>query len=168
MSTQSLRALGAVSLLLAALPAAAAWEEAYDTGSEAVCVVADPVHQAVYVGTGAGLVVLDVPSGQWSAVSGGPTDPIWDLAWHPTHPGRLVLARGNAAEGRIERSDDLGATVDTVLTLPVNVRCGDLERDPSNPDHLLATTWTWLADGGMVFGSEDGGAHWQQIGRAHV
>lgn len=167
MSVKPLRTLGAVSLLLAALPAAAAWEEAYDTGDWALCVVADPVQQRVYAGLYGGLAIYEAATDTWVSRPATPgVDALVDLLWHPQRPGLLVLARGlDGATARIERSLDGGLTATTVYTMPEDVYIADLERDPTNPDRLYAATYTFgsAAHGGRVLRSLDAGITWEIV-----
>lgn len=166
MAVKSLRALGAVSLLLAALPAAAAWEEAYDTGDWAFCVVADPVHERVYAGLHDGLAIYAAATDSWVSVHGNAgSDAVRDLLWHPAQPGLLIVARGFIDTlGRIDRSLDGGFTAETVYTLPEDVYIGDLERDPTEPDRFYAACYTFgSAVEGRVLRSEDAGLTWQIV-----
>jgi len=167
MSMRLLCALGGVSLLLAALPAAAAWEEAYDTGDWALCVVADPVQQRVYAGLYGGLAIYDAMTDAWVSLHGEPgADGVLDLLWQPARPGLLVLARGlDGAPGHIDRSLDGGLTTTTVYTLPEAVTIADLEHEATIPDRLYAATYTpgSAGHGGMVLRSLDAGASWQIV-----
>ncbi|MBM4117441.1 hypothetical protein FJ251_06795 [bacterium] len=170
MSMKSLGALGA-ALLLSALPAAAAWEEAYDTGHWALCVVADPVHQIVYAGLYDGLAIYEAAADNWVSVHGSAgLDAVRDLLWHPKQPGLLILAYGIIdTPGRIDRSLDGGFTAETVYMLPEDVYIGDLERDPTEPDRFYAACYTFGSiGGGMVLRSEDAGLNWRIVEQSNA
>jgi hypothetical protein len=165
------RILLLIGLLLSFGPALAAWEEAYDTGDWALCVVADPVQQRVYAGLYGGLAIYDAMADTWVSLHGSPAvDAVLDFLWHPEQPGLLVMARGlDGAPAHIDRSLDGGFTATTVYTLPDEVYIADLERDPTTPDRLYAATYTFgSAHGGMVLRSLTAGASWQIIEQSAV
>jgi photosystem II stability/assembly factor-like uncharacterized protein len=97
------------------------------------------------------------------------TSTYWDMALHPENP-RVLYVCDHSAQGGIYRTDNGGDTWTPIVHKDHNVRFGWLTRFPlfraanialarTKPHRLFFST----PHGGQIFGSDDGGAHWQQL-----
>ncbi len=164
------------------------WTPMMDTvavGSIGMVKVNQSAPDIVWVGTGEGSVrnSMGVGRGMWRSLDGGRswthlglenTERIEQIVLHPTNPDvALVSALGPAwsdgADRGVFKTTDGGATWRKVLY--VNERTGafSLVANPSNPQHLLASTWEyrrwpWFfrsgGDGSGLWQSFDGGETW--------
>ncbi|MGE3913853.1 MAG: hypothetical protein AB7K36_31205 [Chloroflexota bacterium] len=112
----------------------------------------------------------------WDRVGSLPAGTVTDLiGWRGATPERLYLALRHKAQGEntgdksggssLHRSDDDGHTWTTVLSFTdegapeQGTEIGALAYDPAHPDRV------YLATGGGVRASTDGGTRWTKLGR---
>jgi hypothetical protein len=148
--------------VLTAIPARGA-EWTYESMDSicANCVVADPVHGRVFVGTREGFHYLDIPSGIWTSRDweGWIGREVHAIAWHEDLEERVITGRVNAFfKGYIELSDDLGLTEQLVYSSNGGAVNG-IVRDALDADRYYACTWQDVAPGEIVR-SRDGGENW--------
>ncbi len=149
--------------------------------------IAPSAPDVVYVGTGEANArnSMGVGRGVWKSTDGGRT---WSylglpetehteaIVVHPTDPRTVwVTALGPAWSDGTERgvfkSTDGGKTWRKVLYVDERTGAFELVMDPSNPEHLLASTWTfrrwpWFFESGGsgsgLWASWDGGETWRR------
>ena len=150
--------------------------------------IAPSAPDVVYVGTGEANTrnSMGVGRGVWKTQDGGrswtylglpATERIEAVLVHPRDPNTVWLsAQGQAWSDSEERgvfkSTDGGATWRKVLYVDERTGAFELVMDPSNPQHLLASTWEhrrwpWFFESGGpgsgLWQSWDGGETWQRL-----
>ena len=150
--------------------------------------IAPSAPDVVYVGTGEANTrnSMGMGRGVWRTRDGGRTwqhvglertERIEAVLVHPTDPGTVWLsAQGPAWSDGTERgvfkSTDGGATWRQVLYVDQGTGAFELVIDPSNPEHLLASTWEhrrwpWFFESGGpgsgLWQSWDGGETWDRL-----
>jgi photosystem II stability/assembly factor-like uncharacterized protein len=146
----------------------------------------------VWVGTGEGSVrnSMGVGRGVWRTIDGGltwkhlgleRTERIENIVLHPTDPevawvSALGPAWSDGTERGVFRTKDGGRTWQKVLYVDERTGAFSLVQDPSNPHHLLASTWEyrrwpWFfrsgGPGSGLWQSRDGGDTWSRLTVEH-
>lgn len=150
--------------------------------------IAPSAPDVVYVGTGEANTrnSMGVGRGVWKTMDGGRswsylglprTERIEAILVHPRDPGTVWLsAQGPAWSDGTERgvfkSTDGGRSWRKVLYVDEKTGAFELVVDPSNPEHLLASTWEhrrwpWFFESGGpgsgIWTSWDGGETWRRL-----
>jgi len=145
----------------------------------------------VWVGTGEGSVrnSMGVGRGMWKSMDGGRTwqhlglertERIEEIVLHPLDPdvawvSALGPAWSDGEERGVFKTTDGGRTWRKVLYVNQSTGAFGLEADPSNPNHLLASTWEyrrwpWFfrsgGGGSGLWKSWDGGETWRRVTHA--
>jgi hypothetical protein len=142
------------------------WEYLAMDGVGSHCIVSDPDHQRVFVGTWEGFHYLDENSDIW-------TNRDWEgwigrevhaVDWHPDLDQRVLTGRENGwFKGYLELSDDLGITEDFIYESQGGA-VSDMIHDDS---YHYACTWPDIAPGEFLR-SADGGESWNLLtGHGH-
>jgi photosystem II stability/assembly factor-like uncharacterized protein len=167
------------------------WQPAMDSesvNSIGAIGIAPSAPDVLYVGTGEANTrnSMGVGRGLWKSTDGGRTwtlkglvgtERIEAVLVHPRDPGTVwVSAQGPAWSDSPERgvfkSADGGDSWRKVLYLDEQTGAFELVMDPSNPEHLLASTWEhrrwpWFFESGGpgsgLWKSWDGGESWERI-----
>lgn len=142
----------------------------------------------VWVGTGEGSVrnSMGVGRGIWKTVDGGltwkhlgleRTERIEQIVLHPSDPevawvSALGPAWSDGDQRGVFRTRDGGRTWERVLYVDERTGAFDLVADPSNPNHLIASTWEyrrwpWFfrsgGPGSGLWTTWDGGDTWRRL-----
>ena len=145
-------------------------------------------HNVVWVGTGETFIRSNVSIGDgvyksidagktWQHMGLDKTGRIDRVIINPRNPNIVYVAAlgtcyGPQQERGVYRTKDGGKTWERVLFVDENTGASDLTMDPSNPDTLIAGTWTidiktWGRNSGGpgsgVFITHDGGDTWKRI-----
>jgi len=147
---------------------AAEWEYLSMQGIHATCIVADPAHERIFVGTIEGFHYLDIPTGVWTERDweGWIGRQVFAIATHDLHPQRVITGRENAFfKGYIELSDDLGQTETTVYYSAAG-RVKDIQPRSEGANEYYACTWPDITPGEFVR-SQDGGLTWTCLAPTH-
>ncbi|MFP4624332.1 MAG: WD40/YVTN/BNR-like repeat-containing protein [Gemmatimonadota bacterium] len=157
-------------------------------GSIGAIGIAPTAPDVVYVGTGESSVrnSMGVGRGVWKSRDGGRTwthlglertERIQAIVVHPSDPDVVWLtalgpAWSDGTERGVFKSTDGGATWRKVLYVDERTGAFQLVMDPSNPEHLLASTWEyrrwpWFFESGGpgsgLWQSWDGGESWDRL-----
>lgn len=136
------------------------WENIFNESPATGSLLLHPLDPStLYVGTGEGnpAGVATYPgNGLWKSTDAGTswtfsgldeTGSIGKLAMHGSEPDRIFAAalgryRSRTTERGVYRSTDGGTTWEQVLFVNDTTGACDIVIDPSNPDRILAATWT--------------------------
>ncbi len=149
--------------------------------------IAPSAPDVIYVGTGEANArnSMGVGRGVWKSTDAGrtwsymglpETEHMEAIVVHPTDPGTVWLtalgpAWSDGTERGVFKSTDGGRTWRKVLYVDEKTGAFELVMDPSNPEHLLASTWTfrrwpWFFESGGsgsgLWASWDGGETWRR------